>query len=187
MDKNAGIFKGALLKVEEVAKLVQVHITKRATSGTLRANSILINREVSPEVPKIEAQVPPMLGEFKFNIVEQGKLGPVRSVFQNNQGLVLALFSKHARIVESNEVEVAAILGALRIVLSSSLKRLVVESDFLNAISWVSSSSKPPWRFHFYLNESKCLASTFQVEFKHVCHSENSFASCLVKQRQTRL
>ena len=51
---------------------------------------------------------------------------------------------------------------------SSFTSRVVVESDFLNAISWVSSLILFPWRFQFYLNEIKALSSSIYMDFQHV-------------------
>lgn len=62
-------------------------------------------------------------------------LAGIGAVLRNSCGLVLAMFSKHVGIMESNEVEVLAILEALRFFSSSFIGKLVVESDSLNAFS----------------------------------------------------
>ena len=81
-------------------------------------------------------------------------------MLRNSEGVVLALFSKHVGCMESNEVEVPAILEAIRIFSSTSFhSSLMVESDSLNAISWVSSSTTFPWKFQFYMNEIRALSS----------------------------
>lgn len=52
----------------------------------------------------------------------------------------------------------------IHIYVSSSFhSKLVVESDSLNVISWVSSPAVHPCRFQFYLNEIRCLSSSIQV------------------------
>lgn len=113
----------------------------------------------------------------------RGKPGPavVRGVLCNNDGKVLAMISKHVGCMESNEVEVVAILEALRLFASSFNSKLEVESDSLNVISWVSSSHLPPWRFQFYFNDIKMLSSKFSIRFLHVRCSANSFADGLAK------
>lgn len=62
---------------------------------------------------------PPLVGVLKFNVdgAVEGKLGPavVGGVLHDSDGVVLALFSKHVGHMESNEVEVVAILEALHI------------------------------------------------------------------------
>lgn len=78
-----------------------------------------------------------------------------------------SLCSRNMGTMESNEVEFLVILEALRF-LSSFNGKLVVESNSLNAIYWVSSLSKIHWRFHFYFNETMSLASLLDVIFKHV-------------------
>ena len=59
---------------------------------------------------------------------------------------------------------------------------LEVECDSLNTIPWVSSSTAIPWRFQFYFNEIRVLASLIQVNFQHVGRSANGFADSLAKQ-----
>ena len=67
----------------------------------------------------------------------RGKPGPagIGGVLLNNEGIVLALFSKHVGCIESGEAEVVAILEAIRIFTSSSYRsRLVVECDSLEGV-----------------------------------------------------
>lgn len=78
------------------------------------------------------------------------------------------MFSKNIGIKDYSEAEVLAILEALHLFRSNFHGNLVVEIDSTNAISWVSSSSLIPWRFHFFFNEIKALASFLQVVFRHV-------------------
>lgn len=54
---------------------------------------------------------------------------------------------------------------------------LVVESNSLNMISWISPSTATPWRLQFYFSEIKYLSSLIQVEFKHVERLANSYAT----------
>lgn len=60
----------------------------------------------------------------------------------NNLVDVLAMFSKYVGIIESSELEVLAISEALRFFSSSFHGKLVIKSDFMNAISWGCSPSK---------------------------------------------
>ena len=76
-----------------------------------------------------------------------------------------------------------AILETVRSFVSSSFhSRLEVKNDSLNAISWVLSLALIPWRFRFYFNEIRALASSIQVRFRHVGRSANGFADSLAKQ-----
>lgn len=72
----------------------------------------------------------------------------VEGVLHNEVEVVLVWFSENVGIMESNEEEVVAILEALWIFVWASFQDLlVVESDFLNAIYWVSSLAAMPSRF----------------------------------------
>lgn len=62
-----------------------------------------------------------------------------------------------------------AILEALRINLPSFHDSLLMESDAVNAFSWVSlGDEEGPWKFQLYLNETKSLVSSIQMKFWHV-------------------
>ena len=52
---------------------------------------------------------------------------------------------------ESNEAEVLAILEALRCFSRLFHGELIVESDYSNAIAWVSNRKANPWKFNFSL------------------------------------
>ena len=60
------------------------------------------------------------------------------------------MFSKSVGVRDSNEVEVLAILEALRIFSRSFMGSLIVESDSSNAFSWVTSSAVNPWKIQFF-------------------------------------
>ena len=62
-----------------------------------------------------------------------------------------------------------------------------MESDPLNAISWVSSSAKGPWRFQFYFNEISSLKSLIRVKFQHTGREAHSFVVALAKQTVDRV
>lgn len=131
----------------------------------------------------------PKVGELKFNVDEaaMGKLGPtgVGGVLCDNQGVVVAIFSKHVGL-ESNETEVVAILEALWIYSPSFHEKLMAESDSMNNILWASSSSRSLLRCHVYLNEIRVLVSSIQAVFQHVGRSANSFLDGLAKQEMDR-
>ena len=58
----------------------------------------------------------------------------VGGVLRNHKGKVLFIFSKHVGIKVSKEVEVLAILEALRIYSSHSYQNILVERESSNAI-----------------------------------------------------
>ena len=100
-------------------------------------------------------------------------------VLCNHDGLTLLSFSTYIGVKDSNEAEIFAILEALRVYKVLFNHPLIVESDSLNAISWVANSAKSLWRFYFYLNEIKFLSSELEVEFRHILHSANEEADVL--------
>lgn len=105
-------------------------------------------------------------------------------MLHNGDGVVLLMFFKNVGRTESNEMEVLAILEALRIlVLASCSELLVAESDSINSISSVSSFDNSPWKFQFYFNEIKYLSSLLGVKFQHVGRMGNSFADSFAKRR----
>ena len=102
-------------------------------------------------------------------------------VLHNHDSLTLLSFSSYIGVKDSNEAEILAIHEALKLYKVSFNHPLIVESDSLNAISWVTNLAKGPWRFYFYLNEIKSLSSQLEVEFRHILHSANEEADVLAK------
>lgn len=74
--------------------------------------------------------------------------------------------------VSVNQVEVSVILQAF-CMLSSFQGMLIVGSDSSDAVFWVSSSDKVPWRFHVYFKETRSLATSNQVVFQHIQFESN--------------
>lgn len=101
----------------------------------------------------------------------------IGEVLHNRDGVALVLFSKHIGCMEFNEAKVLAILEALWIFVSASFqKQLMIESDYFNAIFWVSSFAKPPWRFHFHFYEFKHISLSLDAKFQHMGRLGNSSA-----------
>lgn len=73
-----------------------------------------------------------------------------------------------AKVKDSNEAEVLAILEALRIYLPSFNERLAAERDSSACISRVSSTEWGSLKIHFYLNKFIFLSSSNQIAFRHV-------------------
>lgn len=73
----------------------------------------------------------------------------------------------HLVIKDSNEVEVPAILEALRICLHCFVffSRLTGESSSSIVISWTTSLDGGPWKFHLYFKEIKFLSLSIRWFF----------------------
>lgn len=93
------------------------------------------------------------IGSIGGTLSDKPRLTGIEGVLRNSSSHVLALFSKHVGIMESN------------------------------AISWVSSPSNVPWRFQFYWNGIFFFlaSSLLGVVFRHVGRSVNGFADSLAK------
>lgn len=64
--------------------------------------------------------------------------------------------------------------------------KFTVESNSMNAISWISPSVVSPWRFYFYFNEINMSSSSIQAEFWNVSWMANDLAYSLAKQGVNR-
>lgn len=97
------------------------------------------------------------------------KFGPIGicGVLHNSEGEISILISVRRGIRESNDVEVMAILEALRIFSSLFQDQLIVESDSFNAITQACS---------------KELCFHLCVELQHKIRSANSLTGALAKQ-----
>lgn len=60
--------------------------------------------------------------------------------------------------------------------------RLIVDSDFFNATSWMNSLTNHPWKHFYYFQEIKWLTSSIQVSFQHVGRSATGMANYLANQ-----
>ena len=194
------LFRGSSSSVEDLSLLVVVRIANwaafKSEFDSSKIDGVLHNWEASllcgvKKAKKVFFWAPPIGGVLKFNVngAARGKpdLAGIGGGLHKSEGIVLALFSKHVGCMESNEVDVLAILEAIRIFSSASFQSsFVVQSDSLNAISWVSSSTTFPWKSQFYMNEIRALLSLIQVGFKHVGRSANCFANSLAKQGADR-
>lgn len=121
--------------------------------------------------------------KFNVNGAARGKPGPtgVGGVLRDHKEDVLLIFSNNEGLQESNEIKVLAILEALRLLFSSFHEQLLVESDFSNAISWISSK-EGPWKFHFLFLEIKYWSFQGLVGLKYMGRSANIVADSLGKQ-----
>ena len=100
-------------------------------------------RSISPK--------PPSYGVLKFNVdgASRDKPGPagIGGVLCNSKGDVVLMFSKHIGVCDSNEAVVLAILEGLRLISTRYSGALILESNSLNAIVWVSSRKSNSWKF----------------------------------------
>lgn len=84
------------------------------------------------------------------------------------------MFLKNVGIKDSNEVEVLTILEALRIYVWLFMGRLLVESDYANAIHWISKVEGDLCKLHFFsFNEIKALSSFNAFSFSNVSQGAN--------------
>ena len=71
----------------------------------------------------------------------RGKLGPagVGRVIWDCNGDILFMLSKYVGVCDSNEAEVIAILESLRCFTRYYQDILIAESNYYNAVAWVSN------------------------------------------------
>lgn len=102
-------------------------------------------------------RTPPPMGALTLNVdgAARGKRGraSIGGVLCNHGNLILFSFSSFIGVKDLNEAEILAILEAIRLFNVSFWQPLIMESDSLNTISWVSNVAKGRWKFYFSLNE----------------------------------
>lgn len=74
----------------------------------------------------------------------------ISGVLHSSQGQFLFIFSMFIGVRDTNDVEILAILEAIRIYVSSFQESLIVESDYSNAISWNLGVVEGPWKVQYY-------------------------------------
>lgn len=115
-----------------------------------------------------------------------GKPSPnsIGGIFQCDKGQELLFFCKLIGEKNSSEAGIWMVPKALRKweFYLSFRSSLIVKSDLANAISWVTSRQRDPWKFQLPLNEIKPLVSARWVEFQHINKSTNNVTDSLAKQ-----
>ncbi|XP_073261506.1 uncharacterized protein [Populus alba] len=133
---------------------------------------------------------PPMIDILKWNVDGSSfsKPGPsgIGGVLRNHHGHVLGMFSVPAGILDSNIAELRAIVKAIDLSASNCRlhhKHLIIESDSVNVIRWMTNPLSRPWKHHnlfSYVNRLKAYFSS--ITFSHIFHESNSMADGLAKQ-----
>ena len=127
------------------------------------------------KVGKHQQWSPSLVCVLKFNVAGAAK-GKLRQASRSDFVLNLFIDAK-----DSKEAEILSILETLRLFSALFRQPLIVESDSLNAISWVSNAAKGLWKAYFCLDEIKFLSSELDVEFRHILPSMNEEADVLAK------
>ncbi|KAL4323639.1 hypothetical protein GQ457_11G028230 [Hibiscus cannabinus] len=109
-------------------------------------------------------------------------------------GTVLALFSGPLGIVDSNVAEVRAIEFALSLYVESpwrSGKALIVDSESLVALGWITQHSRPPWQlWEAFVHIDLLCAYLSNVCFAHAyCHTPRTSSprTCGLRRASTQM
>jgi ribonuclease HI len=131
-----------------------------------------------------------MLNSFKWNVdgSSLGKSGPsgIGGVLRNHNGIILGIFSLSVGILDSNVVELKAVVKAIELSASNCRlhhKHIIIESDSANVISWMNSPHNRPWRHHNLFSSIQRAASCFgSLTFTHSLRESNHMADHMAKQ-----
>jgi ribonuclease HI len=60
---------------------------------------------------------------------------------------------------------------------------LIIESDYINAISWMNKPHNRPWKHHNLFSSVNRLKAYFgSITFSHIFRESNCMADCMAKQ-----
>ncbi|KAK3226913.1 hypothetical protein Dsin_006775 [Dipteronia sinensis] len=125
--RNQSVFRGEEVTVSQASDRVRICACSRKQQ-------------------KVEAWIPPLGDDLKFNVDGSalGKPGPVGigGVLRDSNGKVLCLFSFSIGLNDSNEVEILAIHKACDLCISNPLLRgrnIEIISDSKTAVSWIKN------------------------------------------------
>ncbi|XVE98717.1 hypothetical protein REPUB_Repub03eG0132000 [Reevesia pubescens] len=115
----------------------------------------------------------------------------IGGILCNEDGVVVMVFSKSVRTVDSNEVEFLAIKEAFLAFAASKWGKsygLIIESDSVNAIKWINLLCCTPWKLRKH-NSFVELMKTELMDWKvqHIYKKANEFQDSLAKARVNRL
>jgi len=133
---------------------------------------------------------PPMINSLKWNVdgSSLGKPGPsgIGGVLRNHHGHLLGMFSVPVGILDSNIAELRAIVKAIELSASNCLfhhQHLIIESDSVNAISWMNKPHSRPWKHHNLFSSVNRLKAYFgSIIFSHIFRESNCVVDCMAKQ-----
>lgn len=132
---------------------------------------------------------PPPEGTIKWNVdgSARGKPGEagIGEILRDANGITLCTFFSYVGIRDANEAEFMAIVFALETTLQREDfqdKKILVESDSKNALSWVRDKNNIPWELRFYGKKlSNLLVVIKEVHFTHQRREANMEADHLAK------
>ncbi|GJY56303.1 reverse transcriptase [Tanacetum coccineum] len=112
-------------------------------------------------------------------------LAYIGGLLRNTEGVVVALFSVPVGVMDSNVVKVLAMKDACKMLnkkVELNSVKVVIESDYLNAVSWAHTPIMRPWRFLPYFYEVDIFfSSSSSHSIVHVDRECNSNADKLAK------
>ncbi|KAL4283563.1 hypothetical protein GQ457_16G029270 [Hibiscus cannabinus] len=131
---------------------------------------------------------PPPSGTLKLNVdgavTRDGGLGGVGGLLRNSEGKCLLSFSRHVGQVPPLLAEILAIKFGLEIFFTSVWRyevSLIVESDSLKAVEWVSNPSSCIGLYSDLVKEIADLAGTSFISFRYISRTCNIDADSLAK------
>ncbi|GMJ03941.1 hypothetical protein like AT4G29090 [Hibiscus trionum] len=202
--KNEYIFRGKCLNLAELCFLVKLqsyYWIKVDRRGEVFPESIWwtcpAQFEVSAQPKRVRVGrcwQPPLRGVLKFNTdgSARGKPGPAGfgGVMRDEDSRILGLFSGPLGVMDSNEAEVRAIAFALGLIQEREWRKgcVIIESDSQVALSWVTQSTKHPWRlWEVFLAIDQACQVAYDIQFCYVPREANGFADVLAKEGVDRI
>lgn len=156
----------------------------------LRSSEGLKRLSIATNPRKSVSWSSPPKGWIKWNVDgsslgKPGKSG-IGGVLRDPKGQVICTFSEPLGVLESNEAEVIAIRRALQLtaaVPGAERLKVIVETDSLNAFTWITKAIARPWRMTFDFNTIATLKETFdEVKFQHILREANGMTDSFAKQ-----
>jgi len=85
-----------------------------------------------------------------------------------------------------NQLHLRAIVKAIELSASNCLfhhQHLIIESDSVNAISWMNKPHNRPWKHHNLFSSVNRLKAYFgSITFSHIFRESNCMTDCMAKQ-----
>jgi ribonuclease HI len=161
---------------------------QNSPSDLLRSADSLIRWSNVQSARIVNIWSPSMVNSFKWNVdgSSLGKPGPsgIGGVLRNHYGHLL-VFSIPVGILDSNLAELRDIVKAIELSASNCLlhhKHLIIESDFVNVISWMHNPHNKSWMHHKLFSSINRLNAYFgSITYTHVFRESNYMANYMAK------
>lgn len=130
--------------------------------------------------------MPPLSGVLKLNFdgsfIKEGQRGGYGGVIRDSSGEILCSYFGPINCVDSNGVDIFAMLMGCRELRKLEGHNAIIEGDPFSAIQWGLGKSTCPWKFADWVKEVHQISSKLGCSFHHILREANAIADRIARE-----